>query len=212
MNSLRSKGSGGGGVVTELPHGPAPYAAATSACGQAVSSKPGSCQPAAAVSADFQAPSVTRSAGAPAPSKCSLPRNPAGPGAALVAWAAITLRPGRRAAEMSTTVAVRQESATGGEAAICCPLTYTVKLSSAVRSSRAAVSCSPAGSSKVRRKYRVPAGAESAGLPCGYQIQLAPSNDGAAGAAGAPIQSPRNWPGARNAVSNDAGSLHREAR
>jgi hypothetical protein len=68
-----------------------------------------------------------------------------------------------------------------------------------------------AGRSNARRKYRVPTGAESAGAPSGYQIQLAPSNDGGVEVACAPIQSPRNWPGARNAVSNHAGSLHRDA-
>src|SRR3954463_16122620 len=91
VKSLRSSGSGGVAVVTEFPHGPEPYAAATSADGHAESSKPGCCQPARSTSDDFQAVWVTTSTGFdPDSSTWSLPTSPDGPGCALAAWIAMT--------------------------------------------------------------------------------------------------------------------------
>ncbi len=124
---------------------------------------------------------------------------------------AITLRPGCSAAATSTSTAVRHESVTRGDAANCWPLTYSVKPSSAVARKFAAETWSPAGRSNARRKYRVAAGAELAGSPSGYQTQFAPVSDGRTGVACPPIQDPWNSLGVRNAVSNDARSLHCDA-
>ena len=44
------------------------------------------------------------------------------------------------------------ESATRGELAACLPLTYSVKLSSAVSCNSAESRCAPAGRSKLRRR------------------------------------------------------------
>jgi hypothetical protein len=85
-----------------------------------------------------------------------------------------------------------------------------VKLSSAVICSSAVLIRSSAGRSKVRRKYRVPAGAEFAGSPSGYQIQLASAKDSAGDFWWAPIHSPWKSPGLTNAVSNHAAWLQAE--
>src|SRR3569833_1998597 len=63
-NPCRRYGTGGDGWATCVPHGPAPYAAASLAAGQEESSKPGRSQPSGPVRAALKDPSVTRSNGA----------------------------------------------------------------------------------------------------------------------------------------------------
>src|SRR3569833_413926 len=63
-NPCRRYGTGGDGWATCVPHGPAPYAAASFAAGQEESSKPGCSQPSGPVRAALKDTSVTRSNGA----------------------------------------------------------------------------------------------------------------------------------------------------
>src|SRR5262245_59478318 len=102
---------------------------------------------------------------------------------------AIVLRPAE--SWTSSTAAVFQESVTRGDELIWVPLTQTSAVSSPV-STRVALPA--AGTSMVRRKYRVDGGTPAAGSPSGYQIQLAPARSGATAAC--PMNSP---------VHSDAG-------
>ena len=95
------------------------------------------------------------------------------------------LTPGVNAGRRSTGSAVRHACAVRADEASGVPLSQTSAVSSPVTTNRAAETA-PSGTVNVVRKYRVPAGAATRGLPSGNQIQCAPasSTGGAAPAGG----------------------------
>ncbi len=123
----------------------------------------------------FQALPVTTVVGP----EVSLATTLAGPAVVLVAAIAMVLAPARTAALTSTVVARFHESVARRDELTATPLTHTSAVSSPVTTS---VVRPAAPRSKVRRKYRVAAGAEAAGSPSGYQIHAAPVRSAVTGA------------------------------
>jgi hypothetical protein len=154
-NSLRNNGAGCSRTVTFAPHGPCPYGSSTVAAAQPESSNSGVRHPGCSVSATFQPGPVTSSRCPPGRSTSSRTSNPAGPSDRLVARTASTTGPWARPVT-SARWPTFHTSVSSGTCSTSDPLTYNVKSSSAVATSRALAA--PAGRSSRARNHRLRAG------------------------------------------------------
>src|ERR1051326_8925110 len=92
------------------------------------------------------------------------------------------------------------------------PLKNALHSLSAVIRKRARLTSRPPGTTKVRRKYRVPIGADFCASPSGNQIQLVPARKFVFVSPSSPIHSAFHSSGLRNPIVQNAGSLQAEAR
>ena len=127
----------------------------------------------------------------------------------LVTWIANTLVPGTNQRLMSISVANgRPTLSTTFE-----PFTERTNRLSASTKAVATRNMRPAGITSLRRKYRVPAGTPTAGLPSGNQIQLQPRNAGCVSSPPSkPIHLAFQSSGFSNPMDHRAGWLHEEGR
>ncbi len=151
VNSLRSNGAGCSTTLTFEPHGPWPYGSSTVAAGHAESSKSGVCHPGCSVSATLHPGPVTISRWPSGRSTTSRNSKPAGPGERFVARAASTTRFAVTRRVTSARWPIFHTSVCSGTFSASDPLTYNVKSSSAVATSRARTA-SDGRSSRVRNQ------------------------------------------------------------
>ncbi len=189
-----------------------PIGANGTAAGQAEASKPGCCQPAAALSDDFHAASMGTTIGSPSSSSTtSLPASPAGDGDPLVTAIASVLGPATSRLVTSMICGLFQPAPCPAG----CPATKNSNWSSAAMSIRPRTTLRPAGIVTAPRKNRVPWATDSCGLaaPSGCHTHEHPAKSSAGPEASTtsdpswPIQRAVNSSGFKRPMLHRAGSL-----